>query len=63
MRDIKILEAYYINELKSKLYGYFTFSTKILEGSDLDNLLSLNELIKLKDSINPKNLVEVTQLY
>lgn len=37
-----------------KLYDYFTFTTKILEGSDLDNLLSLNELIKLKDSINPK---------
>src|SRR6266566_5289356 len=72
MRDIKILEAYYINELnndfgihhatidrildnlKFKLYDYFTFSTKILEGSDLDNFLSLNELIKLKDSINPK---------
>jgi hypothetical protein len=37
-----------------KFYGYFTFTTKIIEGSDLDNLLSLNELIKLKDSINPK---------
>lgn len=37
-----------------KLYDYFTFTTKIIEGSDLDNLLSLNELIKLKDSINPK---------
>jgi len=37
-----------------KLYDYFTFTTKIIKGSDLDNLLSLNELIKLKDSINPK---------
>lgn len=37
-----------------KLYDYFTFTTKIIEGSDLDNLLSLNELIELKDSINPK---------
>jgi hypothetical protein len=37
-----------------KLYDYFIFTTKILEGSDLDSLLSLNELIKLKDSINPK---------
>ena len=43
-----------LNNLKFKLYDYFTFSTKILEGSDLDNLLSLNELIKLKDSVNPK---------
>lgn len=43
-----------LDNLKFKLYDYFTFSTKILEGSDLDNLLSLNELIKLKDSINPK---------
>jgi len=46
-------EWYYRVNFTSK-YGYFTFSTKILEGSDLDNLLSLNELIKLKDSINPK---------
>lgn len=43
-----------LNNLKFKHYDYFTFSTKILEGSDLDNLLSLNELIKLKDSVNPK---------
>lgn len=43
-----------LDNLKFKLFDYFTFSTKILEGSDLDNLLSLNELIKLKDSINPK---------
>lgn len=43
-----------LDNLKLKIYDYFTFSTKILEGSDLDNLLSLNELIKLKDSVNPK---------
>lgn len=43
-----------LDNFKLKLYNYFTFSTKILEGSDLDNLLSLNELIKLKDSVNPK---------
>lgn len=43
-----------LDNFKFKLYDYFSFSTKILEGSDLDNLLSLNELIKLKDSINPK---------
>lgn len=43
-----------LDNLKFKLYDYFTFSTKIIEGSDLDNLLSLNELIKLKDNINPK---------
>ena len=43
-----------LTNLNLKLFDYFTFSTKIIEGSDLDNLLSLNELIKLKDSINPK---------
>ena len=43
-----------LDNLNFKLFDYFTFSTKILEGSDLDNLLSLNELIKLKDSVNPK---------
>lgn len=43
-----------LDNLKLKLFDYFTFTSKILEGSDLDNLLSLNELIKLKDSINPK---------
>jgi hypothetical protein len=43
-----------LDNLKFKLYDYFTFSTKIIEGSDLDNLLSLNELIKLKDNINPQ---------
>ena len=44
----------FLNNLKFKQYDYFAFSTKILEGSDLDNLLSLNELIILKDSVNPK---------
>jgi len=43
-----------LDNLQLKLFDYFTFTSKILEGSDLDNLLSLNELIKLKDSINPK---------
>ena len=33
--------------------NYFTFSTKIFEGSDLDSLLSLNELIDLKTSVDP----------
>lgn len=43
-----------LDNLQLKLFDYFTFTSKILEGSDLDNLLSLNELIKLKDSLNPK---------
>jgi len=36
-----------------KLYNYFTFSTKTLEGSDLDNLLSLNELLDIKTNVDP----------
>lgn len=36
-----------------KLYNYFTFSTKTLEGSDLDNLLSLNELLEIKTNVDP----------
>lgn len=36
-----------------KLYAYFTFSTKILEDSDLDSLLSLNELLDIKTSVDP----------
>lgn len=43
-----------IEKLDVKLYDYFSFSTLILEGSDLDNLLSLDELIELKDRVNPK---------
>ena len=42
-----------INKEK-KFYNYFTFSTKIFDGSDLDNLLSLNELIELKNNVDPK---------
>jgi hypothetical protein len=43
----------YLNK-ENKLYNYFTFSSNIFDGSDLDNLLSLNELIELKNSVNPK---------
>lgn len=43
----------YLNK-ENKLYNYFTFTTNILDGSDLDILLSLNELMELKNSVNPK---------
>jgi len=43
----------YLNK-ENKLYNYFTFSSNILDGSDLDNILSLNELIELKNSVDPK---------
>ena len=43
----------YLDVADKKLYNYFTFSTKIFEGSDLDSLLSLNELIDLKTSVDP----------
>lgn len=35
------------------MYEYFSFSTKILEYSDLDNLLSLNELLDIKSKVDP----------
>lgn len=35
------------------MYNYFTFSSKILECSDLDNLLSLNELLEVKTKVDP----------
>jgi len=43
----------YLDIANKKLYNYFTFSTKIFEGSDLDSLLSLSELIDLKTSVDP----------
>lgn len=43
-----------LDKLDVKLYDYFSLSTLILEGSDLDNLLSLEELTELKDRVNPK---------
>ncbi len=43
----------YLDVADNKMYNYFTFSTKIFEGSDLDSLLSLNELIDLKTSVDP----------
>lgn len=43
----------YLDVADNKLYNYFTFSTTIFEGSDLDCLLSLNELIDLKTSVDP----------
>ena len=46
------LEIYLDKE--NKLYNYFTFSSNILEGSDLDSLLSLDELMELKASVDPK---------
>lgn len=43
----------YLDITNNKLYNYFTFSTKIFEGSDLDSLLSLSELLDLKTSVDP----------
>lgn len=43
----------YLDVADKQLYNYFTFSSKIFEGSDLDSLLSLNELIDLKTSVDP----------
>lgn len=43
----------YLDITNKKLYNYFTFSTKIFEGSDLDSLLSLSELIDLKTCVDP----------
>jgi hypothetical protein len=44
----------YIDNIDKKYYDYFIFSTKILEGSDFDCLLSLNELMDLKQSLDPQ---------
>lgn len=43
----------YLDKLDNKLYEYFSFSTLNLEGSDLDNLLSLNELLDIKSKVDP----------
>lgn len=43
----------YLDKLDDKLYDYFIFSTKLLEGSDLDSLLSLNELLDIKTNVDP----------
>lgn len=43
-----------MDKLNNKLFDYFTFSTLIFEGSDLDNLLSLNELLDIKTKVDPK---------
>lgn len=43
----------YLDNLDKKLYDYFSFSTKVLENSDLDNILSLNELLDLKTKVDP----------
>lgn len=44
----------YLDISGKKLYDYFTFSTVIFLGSDLDSLLSLNELKDLKTKVDPK---------
>lgn len=35
------------------MYDYFSFTSKPLDGSDLDNLLSLNELLDIKSKVYP----------
>lgn len=42
-----------LDVLGNKLYNYFTFSTRIFENSDFDNLLSINELLELKANKDP----------
>lgn len=44
----------YLDISNKKLYNYFTFSSIIFKGSDLDSLLSLNELKDLKTKVDPK---------
>lgn len=41
-------------DLDTKLYDYFTFTSSPLEGSDFDNLLSMDELLDQKLKVNPK---------
>ncbi len=43
----------FLDNLDTKLFDYFTFSTKVLEDSDLDNLFSLNELLDIKSKVDP----------
>jgi hypothetical protein len=43
----------YLDNLDNKLYDYFSFTSKPLDGSDLDNLLSLNELLDIKSKVDP----------
>lgn len=58
----------YLDNIDNKLYGYFFFSSKILDGSDFDSLLSLKELNDLKHSLDPQipsrgqqvNLIDLT---
>lgn len=57
----------YLDNLDKKYFNYFVFSTKVLEGSDFDSLLSLNELNDLKSRKDPqipsrKQLVKLTDL-
>jgi hypothetical protein len=42
-----------LDVLGNKLYDYFSFSTRIFENSDFDNLLSINELLELKGNKDP----------
>lgn len=46
------LETYLDKE--KKLFNYFSFTISVLDGSDLEDLLSLKELTELKNSVNPK---------
>ena len=44
----------YLDNINKKFFDFFIFSTKVLEGSDFDSLLSLNELMDLKQSLDPQ---------
>lgn len=43
----------YLDNLDNKLYDYFSFTSKPLDGTDFDNLLSLNELLDIKSKVDP----------
>lgn len=49
----KILNKINQDKLEDKYSGYFTFTSALIDGSNLDSLLSLEELISLRDQVDP----------
>jgi hypothetical protein len=51
----RFIDKFTKNNLEyEKYFEYFTFTSELIEGSNLDSLLSLEELINLRDKIDPK---------
>lgn len=44
----------YLDNIEKKLFDYFIFTSKPLEGSDCSNPISLKELLEIKAKVDPK---------